>query len=82
MAPPERRRQLHGWVSVEALDGWQRFADLQGTNVTALLESFGQYLAELPPGKMPQVIAEIVRRSQQVAGTRSSRARRSSRESI
>lgn len=80
MSPPERRRQLHGWVTAEALDGWQRFAEHHGTNVTSLMEAVGQELrrfADQPSRELPEALLDLVRRSQQVAGARSSRARKS-----
>ena len=82
MSPPERRRQLHGWVSVEALNGWQRFAEQQGTNVTALMEAIGRHLAEVASLEAtPSPWKTIVRAAQRIAGTRSSRVQRSDSES-
>jgi len=80
MEAPERRRQLNAWLTPESLAAWQSFAERHGTNVTALVESFGHYLqgyAETPAQRLPKFLAEVITRSQQVAGSRSSRARRS-----
>ena len=80
MEEPERRRQLNVWLSIEALRAWQSFAERHGTNVTALAEALGHHLAEFaltPTDNLPASLAEVVKRSQQIAGTRSSRSRRS-----
>lgn len=75
--PPERRRQLHGWVSPQSLAGWQKFADEQGANVTALLEVMGLKLAELAAeSRLPSDWRRLVQQAQSVAGTRSSRVGR------
>jgi hypothetical protein len=71
------RRQLHGYVSNEARDGWYRFAEANDTNVTALLEAFGLQLGELATGKTsaPPVIRHVVAKARRVAGRRSTRRR-------
>lgn len=70
------RRQLHGYVSVEARDGWYRFAEANSTNVTALLEAMGLKLAAVTEsGSLPSLLREVARDAQRVAGTRSSRRR-------
>lgn len=77
MSPPERRRQLHGWVTVEALAGWHQFAEEQGTNVTALMEAIGRHLAQHQSGTdLPPHWVAVVKDAQMVAGRRSSRVQR------
>lgn len=78
MSPEEERRQLHGWVSSGALDGWQGFARAHHTNVTALLEALGHQLAaveEQPVHRLPVFLREAVKQAQQIAGSRSTRSR-------
>lgn len=80
METPERRRQLNVWLTIESLNASQTFAEQHGTNVTALAESLGRYLqgfTETDADDLPEFLAAIVRRSQEIAGTRSSRSRRS-----
>lgn len=76
MSPSERRRQLHGWVTVEALDGWQQFADRNGTNVTALMEALGRHLAVFESTPLPKEWRQVVGEAQRIAGNRSSRVGR------
>lgn len=71
------RRQLHGYVSIEAREGWYRFADAHHTNVTALLEAVGLALGRLAPSDtLPPVLRAAVKEAQTVAGARSSRRRK------
>ena len=74
MSTGRPRRQLHGYVSVQARDGWYRFAEANHTNVTALLEAMGVKLdAVLKSGNVPPVLREVAKEAQRVAGARSSR---------
>jgi len=78
MAADERKRQMHGWVSEEALAGWRGFARAHNTNVTALMEALGQQFAaaeEQPAHRLPAVLRDVVRHAQQLAGSRSTRTR-------
>ena len=76
MADGLPRRQLHGYVSVEAQEGWYRFAEAHHTNVTALLEALGRTLGRLAPSDtLPPVLRATVKEAQTVAGARSSRRR-------
>lgn len=69
-------RQLHGYVSVEARDGWYRFAEAHHTNVTALLEAVGRMLGGMAGSEsLPPAIRQVVKEAQLVAGARSSRKR-------
>jgi hypothetical protein len=75
--PP--RRQVHGYVSTEARDGWYDFAEQQGTNVTALLEATGLLLGEhVKRGtrQLPAWLRKLVAQARRVASSRSSRQRR------
>jgi hypothetical protein len=75
--PP--RRQLHGYVSTEARDGWYDFAEKQGTNVTALLEATGLLLGESAKRdlrQLPAWLRDLVAHARQIASGRSSRQRR------
>jgi len=79
MSLEENRRQLHAWVSSDALDSWQRFARVHHTNVTALLEALGRQLAtadELPAHRLPAILRQAVKDAQEIAGSRSTRTRR------
>jgi hypothetical protein len=74
----ERRRQLHGWVSQDALAAWQGFAEGHSTNVTALLEAIGRELIPLAATDLedlPPFLAEALRSAWQIAGARSARSR-------
>lgn len=76
----ERRRQVHAWVSEDALAGWHAFARAHHSNVAALLEALGVKLAELadePPPKLPALLRDVVAESLRVAGKRSGRGPRS-----
>jgi hypothetical protein len=73
------RRQLHGYVSTEARDGWYDFADKQGTSVTALLEAAGLLLAEHAARDrkdLPAWLRHLTADAQAIASSRSSRRRR------
>lgn len=79
VSPEEQRRQLHGWVTPAALAGWQGFARANHTNVTALMEALGHYLAtaeEQPPNRLPAFLRDAVKQAQQIAGSRSTRQHR------
>jgi hypothetical protein len=70
------KRQMHGWVTPEAMAGWRGFAKANSTNVTALMEAFGHLLAraeEQPINRMSPLLREVVREAQRVAGDRSTR---------
>jgi hypothetical protein len=71
MAAGQPRRQLHGYVSAQARDGWYAFAEAHGTNVTALLEALGIELgkaAKKPPAQRPRCsVSSRERRSQSPA---------------
>ncbi len=68
------RRQLHGYVSDQARDGWYGFAEHRGTNVTALLEAVGVALGQHARDKtLPAWLREIVADAQAVASSRSTR---------
>ena len=73
--PGQPRRQLHGYLSTEAWNGWYGFAERYGVNVTALLEAIGVKLARLnvPENRLPTWIRQIVRDARVVASSRSSR---------
>ncbi len=76
----ERRRQVHAWVSEDALAGWHGFARAHQTNVAALLEALGIKLADLAsetPAKIPTFLRDAVAESLRVAGKRSGRGPRS-----
>jgi hypothetical protein len=61
-------------VSVQARDGWYRFAEANHTNVTALLEAMGVKLdVMVKSGKVPPLLREVAKEAQRVAGARSSR---------
>lgn len=67
---------MHGYVSDEARDGWYAFARNNDTNVSALLEAFGGYLAELASKKrLPANVDDVVSKAQRIAARRSSRER-------
>lgn len=75
----ERRRQVHAWVSEDALAGWHLFAQAHHSNVAALIEAFGMQLAGIvddPPAKLPAFLREAVDESLRVAGRRSGRGPR------
>ena len=70
------RRQIHGYVSKKARDGWYGFAEDNSVNVTALLEAMGVRMGELRRAeRLPTLFREIVREAMEVAGSRSSRRR-------
>jgi hypothetical protein len=72
------RRQLHGYVSNAARDGWYDFSERHGTNVSALLEAIGVLLGENRDKKtsaLPAVLRSAVKDAQAVASSRSSRRR-------
>jgi hypothetical protein len=70
------RRQIHGYVSKEARDGWYGFAERHYVNVTALLEAMGLRLAEVDEdGRLPTWLRQLVHEAREVAGARSSRRR-------
>ena len=72
----EPRRQLHGYVSKEAREGWYGFAEDNHVNATALMEAMGLRLAGArSAGRLPTWLRELVREAQEVAGARSSRRR-------
>ena len=75
---PQPRRQIHGYVSTEARDGWYEFAAAHGTNVTALLESCGALLgreAAKPAKQLPTLLRQLLTEAQLIASSRSSRRR-------
>lgn len=77
----EQRRQVHAWVSEEALAGLHSFAQAGSTNVAALLEALGTRLATLvdtPTQELPSVLQEVLEDSLRIAARRSARPRRSS----
>ncbi len=79
MALDDDKRQMHAWLSPEALAGWRSFAKVHGTNMTALLEALGRALAtaeEVPVHRLPPLVRSAVRDAQSHAGTRSSRPQR------
>jgi len=79
MAADEQKRQMHGWVTEEALAGWRDFARANSTNVTALMEALGHVLAkaeEQPINRLSPVLRDVVHQAQQLAGSRSTRTRR------
>ena len=70
------RRQIHGYVSKEAREGWYGFAEDNSVNVTALLEAMGVRLGEMrDANRLPMWLRELVQEARQVAGARSSRRR-------
>lgn len=75
MAGRRPTQQLHGYVSAESRDGWYRFAEMNDTNVTALLEAVGLYLGEAATSKAkpPKILQDIASEARRVAGQRSSR---------
>jgi hypothetical protein len=78
MPGPPPKRQLHGYVSTQARDGWYAFAEAQGTNVTALLEAVGRELkerAKQPRAKLPPWLKKLADDAQLIASGRSSRRR-------
>ena len=42
----EDREAIHAYVTAEAHDAWQQFADDNGVSMTGLIESLGQELRE------------------------------------
>ena len=75
---PAPRRQLHGYVSTEARDGWYSFAEAQGVNVTALMEALGSVFAEhakTPSTKLPPLLKSAVSEARTIASGRSTRRR-------
>jgi hypothetical protein len=75
---PQPRRQLHGYVSTEARDGWYSFAAAHGTNVTALLEACGELLGRetsKSARELSPVLRQLVSEAQLIASSRSSRRR-------
>lgn len=70
----EPRRQIHGYISKEAREGWYGFAEDNYVNVTALLEAMGLRLAEHREiERLPTWLRELVHEAKKVAGARSSR---------
>jgi hypothetical protein len=63
---------------MEALAGWQNFAEDHDVNVTAMLEAVGLVLGELhhSDARLPPVVTRMVRDARTVAGRRSTRVRR------
>lgn len=79
MGPDDEKRQMHAWLSPEALAGWRTFAKSHGTNMTALLEALGGAFAaaeDVPVHRLPAMVRGAVREAQAHAGTRSSRPQR------
>ena len=78
-SPGPPRRQVHGYISTAAHDGWYRFAERQGTNVTALLEATGLLLAEHAKARdrraLPTWLRQLLANAQAIASSRSSRRR-------
>jgi hypothetical protein len=77
----EHRRQVHAWVSGDALAGWHAFAQASSTNVAALLEALGTRLATLvdtPTPELPPLLRETIEDSLRIAARRSARPRRHS----
>lgn len=75
--PP--RRQLHGYVSTPARDGWYDFAEQQGTSVTALLEAAGLLFREQTNDTthpLPAWMRTLSAQARSIASSRSSRTRR------
>jgi hypothetical protein len=75
---PQPRRQLHGYVSTEARDGWYAFAAAHGTNVTALLDACGELLgreAAKSIRELSPLLRQLVSEAQLIASSRSSRRR-------
>lgn len=76
MPAGERRRQLHAWLSPEAIAAWRQFARSHHTNVTALLEALGRHLEKLdtePSGRLPALMRDAVKDAQEIAGSRLNR---------
>jgi hypothetical protein len=70
------RRQIHGYISKEAREGWYGFAEDHYVNVTALLEAMGVTLGELrDAARLPTWLRELLQEATKVAGARSSRRR-------
>jgi hypothetical protein len=72
------RRQLHGYVSDPARDGWYDFSAAHGTNVTALMEATGILLANYSKKRteaLPAWLRQLLKESKSVASARSSRRR-------
>jgi hypothetical protein len=72
------RRQVHAWVSEEALTGWHEFTLAHNTNIAALLEAIGIRLltvAETPDTRLTPFLRDCVVDAQRVAGRRSARRR-------
>lgn len=70
----EPKRQIHAFVSPQAREGWLRFAEEHGTNVTALIEAVGLWLGESAAAP-PKVARDLLAQAQAVASTRSTRRR-------
>lgn len=72
---PQPRQQLHGYVSMEARDGWYRFAAAHGVNVTALMEAIGLILAQQTTAEpqLPPWLRGAVSEARAIASSRSSR---------
>jgi hypothetical protein len=49
----EERQAVHAYLSVEAHDAWQEFAEANGVSMTGLLEAFGLDLLDEMDGKDP-----------------------------
>lgn len=73
---PAPRRQLHGYVSDGARDGWYEYAAANGTNVTALLEAFGILLGkQVDLEQQSAVLKQVTEQARRIASTRSTRRR-------
>lgn len=71
MASTKDRSALHAYLSAEAHDAWQTFAEVNGVSVTGVLERLGLDLAEEMKTEDPDAIRkDLVRGARRIDADR------------
>lgn len=64
------KKYVRAFVSDEAYEGWYRYSGRHGVSITALVESFGQVMAEGLTEEPCEHVAQVIVRAREIDADR------------